>query len=122
MDVIAVAESVQRFVARARSGEGPAFVECLTARYHEHDIGMPDLVGSTPRTAEEIEELRQRDPVRLCQERLLTEGVLTDALIDEIDSAVAAELEAAEQFAADSELPDPDILEGLLYATPGRSR
>jgi pyruvate dehydrogenase E1 component alpha subunit len=116
MDVIAVAEVVGRFVERARAGEGPAFVECLTTRYHEHDIGMPDLVGSTPRTAEEIEQLRRRDPVVLCRQRLLDGGVLTNALVEEIDRQVAAELEAAEQFAADSPLPDPSLFDTYLYS------
>jgi TPP-dependent pyruvate/acetoin dehydrogenase alpha subunit len=123
MDVVAVAEVVGRFVERARAGMGPAFVECLTTRYHEHDIGMPDLVGSVPRTSEEIEKLRQRDPVTLCRQRLLGEGVLTDLLVGEIDRQVAAELEAAEQYATDSPLPDPAHFEEYLYVNPvgGRS-
>jgi TPP-dependent pyruvate/acetoin dehydrogenase alpha subunit len=122
MDVIAVAEVVQHFVERARAGGGPAFVECQTARYHEHDIGMPDLVGTTPRTAEEIAQLRRRDPITLCQQRLADEGVLNDVLIEEIDRRVAAELEAAEQFAAESPLPDPAVFDQYLYVNRAGGR
>jgi pyruvate dehydrogenase E1 component alpha subunit len=115
-DVVAVAEAVLAAVERARLGEGPSFVECKTQRYHEHDIGMPDLVGTEPRTEEEIARLRERDPVVLCRERLVAEGVLTQADIKRIDREVAAELEAAEQFVDSSPLPDPAILGNILYS------
>ena len=116
-DVFAVAEAVLEFVERARRGEGPAFVECKTVRYHEHDIGMPDLVGTVPRTPEDIANLRKRDPINLARDRLLEERVLSEEQVEEIDSAVKAELEEAERFANASPITDPAILDGLLYAT-----
>lgn len=115
-DVIAVAEAVLVAVERARAGDGPSFVECRTVRYHEHDIGMPDLVGTEPRTEEEIAKLRTRDPVDLCRKRLIAEGVLTPKDVERIDRAVVAELEAAVQFVEESPMPDPAILGQLLYA------
>jgi TPP-dependent pyruvate/acetoin dehydrogenase alpha subunit len=117
MDVIAVAEAALAFIERARVGEGPAFLECKTARYHEHDIGMPDLVGSVPRTEEEIAKLRERDPIQRCQERLMDEGVLSPVMYEEIMAEVEAELEEAERFMDESPMPDVSVLDGYLYAT-----
>ena len=114
-DVIAVAEAMRPAVERARRGGGPSFIECKTARYHEHDIGMPDLVGVVPRTGEDIAVLRQRDPVTICRERLLAEGVLTAEDVERIDGEVAAELEEAERFVDESPKPDPAIFDRLLY-------
>jgi pyruvate dehydrogenase E1 component alpha subunit len=114
-DVIAVAEAVQPAVERARKGEGPSFIECKTVRYHEHDIGMPDLVGVVPRTEDDIAKLRERDPVKVCQERLLAEGLLTQKDVERIGKLVADEIKAAEQFVEESPLPDP---EKALYLTP----
>jgi TPP-dependent pyruvate/acetoin dehydrogenase alpha subunit len=115
-DVIAVAQAVLPAVERARAGGGPSFIECKTARYHEHDIGMPDLVGVEARTEEDIAKLQERDPVKVCRERLLAEGVLTQGDVERIDQEVAAEAEAAEQFADESPLPDPANFDRLLYA------
>ena len=114
-DVIAVAEAMRPAVERARRGGGPSFIECKTARYHEHDIGMPDLVGVEPRTGENIAVLQERDPVKLCRQRLLAGGVLTPEDVERIDREVAAELEEAERFADGSPQPDPAIFDQLLY-------
>ena len=115
-DVIAVAEAVMPAVERARAGEGPYFIECKTVRYHEHDIGMPDLVGVEPRTKEDIEKLKERDPIKVCREKLMAEGILTKKAVNRIDKEVEAELSAAEQFAEESPFADPVVLEQFLYA------
>lgn len=115
-DVIAVAEAVLGAVARARKGEGPSFVECKTERYFEHDIGSPDLVGTTPRTEDMIDKLRERDPIKVCRERLLAEGVLSPQDVEQIDREAADEAAAAEQFAISSPIPDKAILDQILYA------
>jgi TPP-dependent pyruvate/acetoin dehydrogenase alpha subunit len=114
--VIAVAEAALAAIERARAGGGPTFVECKTCRYHEHDIGTPDLAGTKPRSKEEIEALRERDPVRICRDRLLAEGILTEESVERIAQQAAAELDEAEQFAEESPVPDESILEAMLYA------
>jgi len=115
-DVIAVAEAVMAAVERARAGRGPSFIECKTCRFHEHDIGTPDLAGIEARSKEEIEKLRERDPVKLCREKLLARGILTQEDVERIDRETQAELEEAERFADESPIPDPAILEGAVYA------
>jgi pyruvate dehydrogenase E1 component alpha subunit len=115
-DVVAVAEATLAAVERARAGGGPTFIECKTCRYHEHDIGTPDLVGTEARTEEEIEALRERDPVTICRDRLMTEGILTEEDVGRIAREAAAELEEAERFADESPVPDESVLETMLYA------
>jgi len=115
-DVFAVAKAVIEAVERTRKGEGPTFIECKTVRYHEHDIGTPDLVGTRLRTKEEIDELRKRDPIILARNRLVEEGILDDELTRKIDQQTEAEMKEVERFADESPLPDPSILESALYA------
>jgi len=115
-DVIAIAEAMIPAVERARNGEGPTFIECMTQRFREHDIGMPDLVGTEPRTEEMINKLRERDSLIVCRDRLMEEGILNQGMIDEIEPEVAVELEAAEKFVDESPITDPSILDALLYA------
>jgi pyruvate dehydrogenase E1 component alpha subunit len=116
-DVIAVAEAVNAAVVRARAGKGPSMVECKTTRYYEHDIGVPDLAGWKPRTKEEIDKLRERDPIKVCRENLMKRGILTQKDIKRIDGEAAAEVEEAERFVKESPVADdPECLDQYLHA------
>ena len=114
-DVVAVCEAIQAAVERARAGEGPSLIECKTYRYRSHSEGQ-DISHYGPRPAEEIEAWKKRDPIKLFQEKLLEQGILTQADVERIDAEAAAEMEEAERFALESPLPDPAILEKLVYA------
>jgi len=116
MDVVAVYEATQAAVDQARAGEGPSLIECKTYRYGSHIPGMPDLVHAEPRSKEEIEAWRKRDPVKLFHEKVLTEGILTKADIERIDHEVIVEVEGAVRFAEESPPPDPSIWKKALYA------
>jgi len=116
-DVIAVHEAVQAAVARARSGEGPSLVECKTYRYRAHSEGVPDVAHADPRSPEELEAWKKRDPIKLFGEALLSQNVLSQADLDRIDAEVKAEVETAEKAAVESPVLDPAILETLVYAS-----
>ena len=116
-DVVAVAEAVTSAVELARNGNGPSFVECKTARFGAHGIGNPDQVHGVERTAEEIAELRKRDPITLFRTSLLEKGLLTDDDVKRIDQEAAAEIDETEKFIDESPFPDdPAILDKALYA------
>ena len=114
-DVIAVHETVQAAVERARAGDGPSLIECKTYRYRTHTEGTPDIAHADPRPQEEIEAWKKRDPIKLFQEKLLEQGVLTQEDVERIDSEATAEMEEVERFAMESPVPSPDILEKILY-------
>jgi len=99
-------------IKRARKGDGPTFIEAKTIRFREHDIGTPDLLGATPRTKQQIDQLRARDPVELALRHVRDHKILSEAEIDEIYETVDAEVAAAEKFADDS--PIPDVTEAEL--------
>ncbi len=104
-DVIAVAEVVERAVARARRGEGPSLVEAKTYRYCEHaeGAGMP----SHYRSADEVARWRERDPIALSRARLLRDRAASEDAIAAVEAAVEREVEAAVQFAEASAWPSP---------------
>jgi TPP-dependent pyruvate/acetoin dehydrogenase alpha subunit len=114
-DVIAVHEVVDAAVERARKGEGPSLIECKTYRYRVHSEGSADIAHTDPRPAAEIEAWKKRDPIKLFQEKLLKEGILTPADVDRIEKEVMAEVDDADKFALESPQPDPAILDGLVY-------
>jgi TPP-dependent pyruvate/acetoin dehydrogenase alpha subunit len=112
-DVFEIAEACLVAIERARAGKGPTFIEAKTLRFNEHDIGTPDLAGWEARSEEEHAAMREREPLKIATERLLAEGVLTQADIDEMSEQVAAEVEAAEVFADSSEIARPSVEELL---------
>jgi acetoin:2,6-dichlorophenolindophenol oxidoreductase subunit alpha len=116
-DVVAVAEAVGVAVERARKGKGPSFIEAKCLRFGPHAIGIPDMVDSKERSAKEIDELRKRDPVDLCRNKLMEQGILTQKEVDRIDKETAVETAEAEKFADESPIPDPAVFDEYLYAT-----
>ena len=106
-DLRAVVRETREALVRARAGQGPTLLECKTYRWYGHSAMRPDTRAY--RTREEELEWRERDPITLAQKELGAAGMLTAEQVAEIDRAVAAEIEAAVQFAEQS--PDPDLQE-----------
>jgi pyruvate dehydrogenase E1 component alpha subunit len=116
-DVIAVYEAVQTAIDRARAGEGPSLIECKTFRYRSHAEGIPNISGVKVRTKEEIDALKERDPIKLFKEKLLGKGILSQAEVEEIDNKAKEEMEEADRLAfADPPIDNLAILERALYA------
>jgi 2-oxoisovalerate dehydrogenase E1 component len=100
-DAQAVYEAARRAVERARRGDGPTLLEMKTYRYYGHYVGDAERY----RSREEVAEWRGRDPLRLLEERLLSEQRCDRAAIDANLTAAADEIDAAETFAVESPLP-----------------
>lgn len=111
-DAVAVYLAASRAVARARRGEGPTLLEMKTYRYYGHYVGDAERY----RTREEVAAWRERDPLRLLEERLLAEGRCDRAAIEASLEAAAGEIDAAEQFAVASPLPDAALALEDVYA------
>lgn len=62
-DVVAVYLAAGAAIRRARAGEGPTLLECVTYRTRPHSEGMRD---AGYRTREEVESWRTRDPILTC--------------------------------------------------------
>jgi len=111
-DVLAVRDAVARAVERARRGEGASLIECKTYRYYGHSRSDPRVY----RTKEEEAHWRDRDPLKLFKERLLSSGAFNLAQLDDIEASVREEIEESIRFAIDSPLPSEDELYQDLYA------
>jgi acetoin:2,6-dichlorophenolindophenol oxidoreductase subunit alpha len=73
-DVESVAGSVGKAVERARAGDGPSFVDCLTYRAAGHFVSD----RGSYRPSEEVAEWAARDPVLIEARRAMAEGSLTE--------------------------------------------
>ena len=110
--VLEVRAAVLEMVERARRGEGPALVECMTYRYRGHSRSDPRIY----RTKEEEAYWHGRDPIKLFKADLLAEGVLTEKAFEALQGEVDQSLAAAEKFAIeDSPYPNPSELHDDVY-------
>ena len=98
-DVFAVYDTVKAAVERARKGEGPTLIECLTYRWQGHHVGDPGEY----RDPKELAEWKAREPIGMLEKR----NLLTQQEIQAIKNGVEAEIQEACKFAEESPYPDP---------------
>jgi acetoin:2,6-dichlorophenolindophenol oxidoreductase subunit alpha len=112
-DIFAVYEAVQTAVARARAGEGPTLLECVTYRLRGHsESHLPTEL----REQREIDQWRAKDPIPRMRAHLLERGILADDQVRKIDAEAEAEVEDAIKFAEESPSPDPGEIYRDVYA------
>ncbi|MDR1726908.1 MAG: thiamine pyrophosphate-dependent dehydrogenase E1 component subunit alpha [Acidobacteriota bacterium] len=114
-DPVAVKEVAAEAVRRARKGEGPSLLECLTWRHHGHFIGDPALYKDPAEQA--LWLTPERDPIPRFAKRLLDGKVATDAELDEIKAQAAEEVRAAIAFAEASPDPSPESMFEHVYTS-----
>lgn len=106
-----VHNAVLRAVNRAREKGGPTLLEIKTYRYKGHSMSDPQKY----RDKEEVEEYKQRDPIDHVLKVLKDQYNVEDALIEEINERVKAEVEESVKFAEDSPWPNEDELLKDVY-------
>ena len=95
-DVVAVHETAQTAIARARAGEGPTLIECETYRWTPHSTAGDREFA---RTEEELAQWKAKCPVLRLEKRLLKEGHMTEEELLAVDEAIKKEVAAAVAFA-----------------------
>jgi 2-oxoisovalerate dehydrogenase E1 component alpha subunit len=101
-DVLAVYGAMSTAVERARTGEGPTFIEAKTYRLMPHSSDDDDR---RYRTREEVEQWSARDPVVAFARQLKELGALDDKRDQEINSRVNQEVDEATDFAERAATP-----------------
>ena len=112
MDVLAVRDAAQRAVARARAGEGPTLLECMTYRFRGHSLADPDEL----RDPEEKAFWAARDPIKGFQATMQARGLLSAEEMEAIDKEIDAEVRDAVEFALDAPEPDASELTRYIWA------
>ncbi len=111
-DAVAVWETFGAFLAKARNGQGPFLLECLTQRLRGHYEGDP---GSY-REAIAAAEWQEKDPILRLQRHGVAQGWFGEDALASIASGAAAAVEAAVRFARESPFPDAGLIAQMVYA------
>lgn len=100
-------------VERARAGEGPSLIECMTYRWGQHSMraNLRD-----PRPKEEYDAWIARDPIKLMEKRMRAEKTVPRKRVNEIGAQVAQDLESAVAFGAEGAEPTVEQMMNSVYA------
>jgi len=99
-------------VERARAGEGPSLIECMTYRWGQHSMraNLRD-----PRPKEEYDAWIARDPIKLLEERMRAEKTVPRSRVSEIGAQVGHDLESAVAFAREGAEPTVERMLDAVY-------
>jgi pyruvate dehydrogenase E1 component alpha subunit len=111
MDVVDTYEVTTEALRRAREDRQPVLVEAITYRFRGHSMADPEEY----RTKEQVEEWRQRDPLKTFAARLADEGMLSEDDVKEIDAEAVSIVDEAVAFADQSPHPEPASLYDDIY-------
>lgn len=103
-DVAAVYNAAVEAVARARAGQGPSFIECITYRIRGHAGSFSDA-NLGYRTQDEIDSWEARCPVEKFKKQLLEDKTISGKEIEAMNSGIQKEIEEAFEYAQNSPLP-----------------
>ncbi|WP_332237314.1 thiamine pyrophosphate-dependent dehydrogenase E1 component subunit alpha [Sporolactobacillus sp. KGMB 08714] len=109
-----VYEAAERAVGRARKGEGPTIIECLTYRDYGHFEGDTQTYKD-----KEVQEraLHEDDPILRFRNYAESHELLSAEEVKKIDADVHSEIEHAVKFAEESPFPDASQLTTDVYVS-----
>jgi acetoin:2,6-dichlorophenolindophenol oxidoreductase subunit alpha len=113
-DPLAVKSALDGALRRARAGEGPTFIECVTFRFRGHYFG--DRMPYIPK--DQLAAAMEADPVPRFRHHLAEAGLCDENELGRIDDEALATVEAALQTVMDADAPSIDELDRDVYATP----
>lgn len=111
-DALAVYTAAKEAVDRARSEEGPTFIEAITYRMGAHSTADDP---SRYRTEEEVESWQSKDPISRFRNYLLRRRILDDDKDARLRDEIEEEISRAIQFAEAAGPPSPRTLFEDVY-------
>ncbi len=113
-DVVAVRDAVGEALARARSGEGGAVVECLTYRLNDHNTADD---ATRYRDPSEVAQRREDDPLGRLRALLAARGATPDDAA--LEAGIDAGLDAAIERYLAAPAAGPETMFAHLFAAGG---
>lgn len=106
-DPVAMYAAAAEAVGRARCGEGPTLLECMTFRFHGHTLGDDDrrYIPKDMKAAAVA-----ADPVPRMRAQLIADGMATEAELAAYEADVEEQITEALEFALASPWPEPEAL------------
>ena len=105
-------KEAERAIERARAGEGPTLLECLTYRYRGHSLADPDEL----RSEKEKEFWGKRDPIKKLAKEIIDEKLATEEELKDIEKRIDKEISESVKNALEAPEPPSDELTKYIWA------
>lgn len=113
-DAPTVYVAIKKAMVKARKGEGPVFLECMTYRHRGHTIYTTKL---EKRPKEEVDEWMRRDPIKRLEDHLLQSRVVSgEDEIRAMKEEVNVEAKDAVEFAIKSPYLSYEEMTSYVFA------
>jgi pyruvate dehydrogenase E1 component alpha subunit len=99
---------------KARAGDGPSLIECMTYRHSGHSRADP----AKYRPEGELEKWKEHDPIKVYRARLKQFGI-SDQQVADIEASVRKEVDDATEACKAAPNPPLDIISTDVYADGG---
>lgn len=106
-DLVAVYEAAGVAIDRARSGQGPTILECVTYRNYGHFEGDEQKYKSKEGKEKEFADI---DNIPVFKEVAIKNKWLTEKIATDIEVQSVKDVEIAVLFARESDVPNPECL------------
>lgn len=113
-DFFAVHEAAGQAIAHARAGHGPVMLHVHLARWYGHFEGDAMTYRANGEVARERAE---RDCLQKFRTHVTETSLLDLSALDDIDTSVKDEIEAAVKAAKNAPLPEPADLQADVYVS-----
>jgi pyruvate dehydrogenase E1 component alpha subunit len=113
-DPLAVTAALDDALQRARRGEGPTFIECVTFRFRGHYFG--DRMPYIPK--DQLAAAIEADPVPRFRAHLADAGICGEDELNRIDNDALEAVETALKTVMTADAPSVEELERDVYASP----
>ena len=111
-DVLAVYQVASQAIDHARDGNGPTLINCKSYRWRGHSKSDRNLY----RTAEEIQEWKQKCPINRFKDVLIDTGLMDQDEVDSVDQFAKEKINSAAEEAKTFPEPSPANMEEEVYA------
>ncbi|HJV47435.1 MAG TPA: thiamine pyrophosphate-dependent dehydrogenase E1 component subunit alpha [Bacillota bacterium] len=113
-DVLAVYQAAEEAIQRARRGEGPTLIECITYRNYGHFEGDAQKYKKADEKSIHLKEL---DAIANFRTYLLNQQLIKEQELDEIENSVEEAIQKAIEYAQNSPYPDASELLKDVYVS-----
>jgi pyruvate dehydrogenase E1 component alpha subunit len=125
-DPLLVYDEVAKAAERARAGFGPSLIESKFYRLSAHGsaITVPPVPTQFPEheaigvygNKAEYREAKDRDPIPRFRAQLLSQRIVSEEELQQIDASARSEMDDAVEFALASPFPEPEEATNYVYA------
>ena len=117
-DVFAVYKATKEALDKAKRGEGPTMIECITYRLQDHTTADD---ASRYRSKDEVEEWKNKEPLGRFEKYLLKEKIITEKDVEKISADAVKKVDkAVEEYEAMPAPAPTDMFDYLFAELPFR--